>query len=212
MNEHGLCTLSWEFGKSGGAYANNIFNKCFLHKAFVLMTINPKTIFTRTTVRLPVYQWGNYKGDKVINWYRIVTNICVYLFLRVAYPNHNLTRWYHQWQPHQCCCLYILWLLPLTHWGRLTNICVGKLIIIDSNNGLSPERRQAIIWTIAGILLIGALGTNFSDIISEIQTFSLKKMRLRMSSAKWRRFCLGLNVLSWPNPTWSVCQVYQNVS
>ena len=33
----------------------------------------------------------------------------------------------------------------LTHWGRATHICVGKLTIIGSNNGLSPGRRQAII-------------------------------------------------------------------
>ena len=63
----------------------------------------------------------------------------------------------------------------LFHWGRVTYICVGKLTINNSDNGLSPERRQTIIWTNAGILLIGTLGTNFSDIIIEIQTFSLKK-------------------------------------
>ena len=84
---------------------------------------------------------------------------------------------------------------PLTHWGRVTHICVGNLTIIGSDNGLSPERRQAIIWTDAGILLIGPLGTNFSEILIEIQTFSLKKMRLRMSSAKCCSFRLGLNVL-----------------
>ena len=43
----------------------------------------------------------------------------------------------------------------LTHWGRVTQICVGKLTIIGSDNGLSPARRQAISWTNAGILLIG---------------------------------------------------------
>ena len=31
---------------------------------------------------------------------------------------------------------------------------VSKLIIIGSNNGLSPDRRQVIIWTNARILLI----------------------------------------------------------
>ena len=55
-------------------------------------------------------------------------------------------------------------IMQLTHWGRVTHICVGKLTIIGSDNGLSPERRQAIIWTNAEILLIGPLGTNFSDI------------------------------------------------
>ena len=43
----------------------------------------------------------------------------------------------------------------LTHWGRVTHICVSKLTIIDSDNGLLPDRRQAIIWTNAGLLLIG---------------------------------------------------------
>ena len=83
----------------------------------------------------------------------------------------------------------------LTHWGRVTQICVGKLTIIGSDNGLSPERRQAIIWTNAGILLIGPLGTNFSENWIEIQTFSLKKIHLKMSSAKCCSFCLGINVL-----------------
>ena len=83
----------------------------------------------------------------------------------------------------------------LTHWGRVTHICVGKLTTIGSDNGLSPGRRQAIIWTNAGILLIRPLGTNFSEILIGIQTFSFKKMHLKMSSAKWRPFCLGLNVL-----------------
>ena len=56
----------------------------------------------------------------------------------------------------------------LTHWGRVTHICVNKLTIIGSDNGLPPGRRQAIIWTNAGLLLIGPLGTNFSEILIEI--------------------------------------------
>ena len=84
----------------------------------------------------------------------------------------------------------------ITHWGQVTHICVGKLTIIGSDNGLSPERRQAIIWTNDGILLIGPLGTNFSEILIEIQTFSLKKIRLKMSSAKCCSFRLGLSLLN----------------
>ena len=84
----------------------------------------------------------------------------------------------------------------LTHWGRVTHICVGKLTIIGSDNGLSPGRRQTIIWTNAGIMLIRPIGTNFSEILIGIQTFSFKKMYLKMSSAKWRPFCLGFNVLT----------------
>ena len=83
----------------------------------------------------------------------------------------------------------------LTHWGRVMHICVSKLTIIGSDIGLSPGRRQAIIWTNAGILLIGPLAINFSEILIEIQIFSSKKMYLKLSSAKWHRLCLGLNVL-----------------
>ena len=43
----------------------------------------------------------------------------------------------------------------LTHWGRVKHICVSRLTITGSDNGLSPGRRQAIMWTNAGILLIG---------------------------------------------------------
>ena len=56
-------------------------------------------------------------------------------------------------------------------------------------------RRQAIICNNAGILLIRNVGTNFREILSEIHTFSLKKMHLKISSAKSRPFCLGLDVL-----------------
>ena len=80
----------------------------------------------------------------------------------------------------------------------MTHICVVKLTIIGSDNGLLPGLHQAIIWTNAGIFLIGAIGTNFSGILSEIHKFSLEKMRLKMLSGKWRPFCLGFNVLNHP--------------
>ena len=83
----------------------------------------------------------------------------------------------------------------LTHWGRVMHICVSDLTSIGSDNGLSPGRRQAIIRTNAGILLIRPLGTNFSDFLVEILMFSFKKMRLKVSSAKRRPFCLGLSEL-----------------
>ena len=53
-------------------------------------------------------------------------------------------------------------LKELTHWGRVTHICVGNLTIVGSDIGLSPDQRQAIIWTNAGVLLIGPLGIYFN--------------------------------------------------
>ena len=58
-------------------------------------------------------------------------------------------------------------------------------ISIGSDNGLAPNRRQAIIWTNAGLLSIGPFGTNFSEILIKIQNFSFTKIRLKISSAKW---------------------------
>ena len=100
----------------------------------------------------------------------------------------------NQWNQFHVPYLYTeLPLGGLTHWGRVTHICITKLTIIGSDNGLSPGRRQAIIWTNAGILLIGALETNVSENLIKIYTFSLKKMHLKMSSGKRWPSCLGLN-------------------
>ena len=87
----------------------------------------------------------------------------------------------------------------LTHWGRVTHICVSELPNIGSDNSLSPGRRQPIIWTNAGILLIRTLGINFSENLREIHIFSLKKMYFKMSSGKRWPFCLGLNVSTKPH-------------
>ena len=87
-------------------------------------------------------------------------------------------------------CIQIQWLSKCGLTGQhisssdATHICVRNLTIIGSDNGLSPERQQAIIWTNAGILLIGPLGTKFSEILIEIHTSSFKKMYLKMSAAK----------------------------
>ena len=84
----------------------------------------------------------------------------------------------------------------LTHWGRVTHICVANLTIIGSDNSLSPGRRHAITWTNIGILLIGPLVTYFSEMLIVFHTFSFKKIYLKMSSGKWWPFCYGLNVLT----------------
>ena len=86
------------------------------------------------------------------------------------------------------------WYVELTHWGWV--ICISKLTIIGSGKCLSPGWCQAIIWTSAGRLLIGPLGTNFSESLIEIHTFPCKKMHLKISFAKWCLFCPCPNVLT----------------
>ena len=98
---------------------------------------------------------------------------------------------------HSTSIQIILYRFALTHWGWVTHICVSNLTTISSVNGLSPGWRQAITRTNPRILLIGPWETNFSEILIGIPTFSFKKMRLKVSSATWRPFCLGLNVLTY---------------
>ena len=88
--------------------------------------------------------------------------------------------------------LYEVLISALTHWGWVMDICVSKLTSIGSDNGMSPGQHPVIIWTNDGMLSIGPLGTNFSEILIEIYTFSLKKMHLKMSSARMSA------ILSWP--------------
>ena len=59
----------------------------------------------------------------------------------------------------------------------MSHICVGKQTIIGSENGLSPEQHQAIIWINAGILLITPLGAIFIEIVTDIYTFSFKNRK-----------------------------------
>ena len=55
---------------------------------------------------------------------------------------------------------------------------------IGSRDDVSPVRRQAITWTIAGLLSIGYLWINFSEIRIWILSLLFKRMHLKMSSAK----------------------------
>ena len=68
----------------------------------------------------------------------------------------------------------------------MLHICVGELVSLDSDCGLSPVRHQAITWTNAELLSIGPLGTNFGEIEIELRNFPWMKMHLNMSSAKRR--------------------------
>ena len=163
----------------------------------ILLQFIPKCSIDNKSAFVQIMAW-RHTGDmplfKPVMTY-LLTYICV---IRLQWVKSlSIYRW-------QFSRLLIWWPIalqnctyrPLTHWGRVMHICVGKLTIIGSDNGLSPGRRQAIIWTNAAILLIGPLGTNFSEILIGIQTFSFMKMHLKMSSAKWRPFCLGLNELN----------------
>ena len=84
---------------------------------------------------------------------------------------HYLNKWWWDYR-----CVYAsLGLNELTHWGWVTHIFGSNIKIIGSDNGLSLGWHQAIIWTNAGILLTGPLGTNFSEILIAIHNFHSRK-------------------------------------
>ena len=92
------------------------------------------------------------------------------------------------------------------HWGHVTHICVSKINIIGSYNGLRLlGGSQPIIWTSAEILSIRTLWIYFSEILNEICTFSFRKMHSKMPPAKLRHFFFSLNVITQSNSLWADC-------
>ena len=132
----------------------------------------------------------------------------------------------HGWiaRVNMCCTSMSIWTIymylwpwsHLTHWGRVTHICIGNLTIIGSDNGLSPGRRQAIIWTNAGILSIGPLRNKLQWNFNRNSNIFIQKMYFKNSFAKWHQSCLGLNVLKtacglfcwggWPAIGWTTIE------
>ena len=77
----------------------------------------------------------------------------------------------------------------LSHWGRVTHICASKLSHLWF-------RQWLVAWTAASHYPNQCRNIVNWTISIEIDTFSCKKMHLKMSSGKWRPFCLDLNVLT----------------
>ena len=85
----------------------------------------------------------------------------------------------------------------------MTHICVSELTIIGLDNGLSPCRCQAIIWSNAGILPVRTIRTHFSEILNEIQTFSFNEMHLKCRLRNVGHFVSAL--MCWSNSPSDVC-------
>ena len=64
---------------------------------------------------------------------------------------------------------------------------------MDSDNGLVPERHQAITWTNAILLSTGPLAANISKMLMKSQTFSSKQMHLKILSENDHQ----LDIVSW---------------
>ena len=175
----------------GRHFADDTF-KCIFLKENVRISIKislkfvPKSPIDDIPALFQILAWRR-PGDKPLSeamMESLLTHICV------ARP--QWVKWHHldyekvfnffdnqgnfETETHKCCACWWTRTVGLTLWGWVTHICISKIIIIDSDNGLSLGRHQTIIWTNAGILLIGPLATNSGEISIRIQTFSFKKM------------------------------------
>ena len=139
---------------------------------------------------------------------RIISSIIFYLYMvwqkcAVLHPlgpriwdfncNHTMSNTFRK---KNICRKQTSVSLTLIYWGRVTHICVNKLIIIGSIQimachlvGAKPLSEPIV----AGLLSIENLEAKLREILIVIRTFSFKKMQLKISSWKWRPFCLGLN-------------------
>ena len=83
--------------------------------------------------------------------------------------------------------IMMLW---LTHWGRVTHICVGKLTIIGSDNGLAPTRNQC--WDIVNWNLRNKLQWNLKrNSYIFIQENAFENVVWRMAAILSRPQCVN---------------------
>ena len=125
-----------------------------------------RTCLTKTSPNVPTVHFRvtfNTRNVSTKYFYTSPDNITVVIYVKFVVIILIIMKSYvdnFAWSLHSTCGN-----LGLTHWGRVTHICVGKLTITGSDNSLSPGRHQAIIWTNAGMLLVGTLGPNLSEIL-----------------------------------------------
>ena len=145
-----------------------------------------------------IFRW--YNNPRVIS---IERSLDAYIIL---FRNHDYfiqhsclltkeTELLQSWVSVNCICgcyrrLTHLPLVPHLRFSELGQHC------------FSISRRQVVTWINDVLFSTGPLGTNFSRIGIKILNFSLMKMHLDLSSAKWRSFCPGgIWVNSFP-PAW----------
>ena len=79
----------------------------------------------------------------------------------------------------------------IIHMFRVFVVIRCGLVMVELTNilqGYSTGTGVHIVWTNVGIFLIATFGTNFCESWIKIQPFSLMKMNLKASSAKWQPF------------------------
>ena len=100
------------------------------------------------------------------------------------------------------------------NWGRVMHICVNELTIIGSDNGLLPGCVKPLSDT-DGLLLIGNLGTNFSEILNEIYIFvqdnGFENVVCKMLAILSQPLCVNIKQITpmgcviYNNDFWQLC-------
>ena len=150
------------------------------------------------------------------NWYEIL-DVYFYVTIKNAIWLRSNCRWFGMLSPLCCATLkYHNYMAGsfLDHTdGTGSNLCrlndafkyLRAEITWEKHWNTFVVSTAIIIWTIDDMLSIPS-GTHFNEILFVIQKFSFKEMHLKISSAKWRPFCRGLNVHTVdPNMSMSPC-------
>ena len=124
------------------------------------------------------------------------TNSRVFLWTLI-----NINKYSYIWkdQPYITCSSITLCLfrhVAFMHGGYIkinTRTYRGTIRYNDGALPIWDGRRQTIIGTNAGMLLVRPLKPKFSEILIEIYMFSFTKMHLKLSG-NWRPFCLSFNM------------------
>ena len=139
---------------TGGIDPGSIFN----------MAVADYVHFTRYFDIISLTLVDNHANEIRLNFYKVVITIAYcFWFSRLSMQNC--------FGEHVYLFLHSIISQPLTHWCRWRIYASLNWVTFGSDNGLSPIRRHAIIWTNEGMSLIGLLGTNFNEILIKIQTF-----------------------------------------
>ena len=132
----------------------NILPLFFFHLYLFCLFIILFLIYCASHLSMHRKWWANI-------WNR--TQLCASIMTSLNLIGSQLIMIWMQTVSELTCIVVNNWISMISfksRWGRVTYICVGKTIIIDSDDGLASCQWQSIILTNAGILFIGPLKQN----------------------------------------------------
>ena len=143
--------------QSGWYLADDIFRYIFVNEKFcILIKISPKFVpkcpIDNTSVLVQVMAW-RWTGDKPLSQAMLTRFTDAYMLYYGVMFKLEAVIIHHQvsWTTICCACASrnatheVMWYSYLTYRGHVTHICVRRVTITGSDNGLLPVWHQAII-------------------------------------------------------------------